>query len=264
MNYKGLRTVCSKSKELKNGYLQLELDLATNTIYSSFCEKKDVLPCRYLLIGYLSKEASMVEIESLADKAVSQYSHKNFKANIHFTVTPVDSKDNHLADVTIDYNSLVKIKGIKLLSKDGKLILSMPGDTRNCFITFLDHNFEETLKDHIYQFYHSILNNQGSVSNSFTYERHQNDSGVNVYVAKCDNRTVKATVGVYLNNLLKVNYIKILSGKNGSFVVWPSISNLNRQNDKEPKYIELVYPINSTADSFFKEKILKKYKEINS
>lgn len=260
MNYKGLRTVCSKSKELKTGYLQLEFDKATNTIYSSFCEKKGVLPCRYFLIGYLSKEASMVEIESLVDKYLAENSNKNFKANVHFTVIPA-AESNYLADVTVNYNSLITIKGIKLFSKDGMLNLSFPKDARNYFLTFIDKDFEEYLKNRIFQFYHSILNNT-PVSNTFYFETHKKDSGINVYINKSDYGSVKATTCLYLNNLIKINQIKIVEGKSGPFVAWPSIKNTEPIGNKAKQYLEIISPANPAAENLLKEKILTKYKDL--
>lgn len=76
-----------------------------------------------------------------------------------------------------------------------------------------------------------------------------------VRIRKTNGETgnLKAYAGIVIDNALAIHDIKIIDGKEGPFIVFPS------RMDKEGKYRDIIHPINTEARNVIQMAIIEQY-----
>lgn len=76
-----------------------------------------------------------------------------------------------------------------------------------------------------------------------------------VRIRKTNGETgnLKAYAGIVIDNALAIHDIKIIDGKEGLFITFPS------RMDKEGKYRDIIHPINTEARNVIQMAIIEQY-----
>ena len=263
--YNGLRKICTRSKELTeedDRILQLTLDPKTLSVDSSFCKKDKYNPENK--IGFIDHAMTMTQIEDFIDERVNEMKRNNYVCDISFSIELYElaGVNNVMATATIYFNDWLMIKDVKI-KRDGysMLCIEMPVVDGKYVCEIIDENFEAALKNHILMFYHASLKNTPYKASKFLYETHKKEAGTNVGIQLTNKGSLKAYAHIYINNLIKVSGIKVITGKNGLFVAWPSVLVENKEDPDKPKYDKKVFPYEKSSYEAINNQILEKYKE---
>ena len=266
--YKGLRKICTRSKELNDRKLIITYDPKVNTVnsYSFFknSDKKEnfspIIPPNEIIIGTITEPKTMTQIEDMVQERLSELRANNFVVEVSYKIELIEDiyNEDELAKITIYYNRWLMIKDVKIRKRGQSLCLDLPmiDDKNVCEI--IDDKFYSALTEHIFCLYHNFLANKSYSSGKFIYETLKKDSGVNPGIQIMNYKTLKATAHLFLNNLIKVSGLKILVGKNGLFVAWPSVP---VEIDGKTQYDRKVFPYDKESYSAINNLILEKYKE---
>lgn len=129
-----------------------------------------------------------------------------------FDVSFIDAKN--LSDISIEFNNVIEIHGLKLENADSEETLKSPfyksKNNKYYYFTFLDKKFKENLISEI-------------KSNKNIYKNFQRkiDYKINKFKIIDTSSKAKAFVSVIFNDAIEIQ-CSVLNGKYGLWVQWPS------------------------------------------